>query len=282
MSRYETHVWKNPELPFIFNKVYLGIHQPISGANWHENVELIYIIDGIGTVGVDGIQIPVKKGDQLMLNSNCLHDISTNETLSYYYLIVDRSFCIANHFDTNKLLFQIKTFQDSIISNLFENLIQEYETQEYATFHIQAIRATVLSLLVQLGRYYSSPTENKDEPHLLSCIKQAIGYIRSNSHSSELTLEDVSQFVGLSKYYFAHKFKQITGYTCIQYINIVKCEKAKSLLSDQQLDINTIGQQCGFNSQSYFTRIFREYTGMSPSMYRQKQIRDITSTASQY
>ena len=272
MSKYETHVWENPEIPFIFNHMHLGRHQPVSGANWHENVELLYIVEGAGTVWVDGIQLPIKKGDQMIMNSNCLHDISTNEDLCYYYLVVDRSFCIANHFDTNKLLFESKVFRDTLVAALFEDLIAEYQQEKENSFRTQAIRAIVLSILVQIGRYYSHPVDNKEESHLLSCMKQAIGYIRSNSDSSDLTLETITEFVGLSKYYFAHKFKQITGYTCVQYINIIRCEKAKSLLMDRQLDICEIGERCGFNNQSYFTRVFRSYVGMSPSTYRYKEL----------
>ena len=272
MSKYETHVWQNPEMPFIFNKMHLGKHQAVSGANWHENLELLYIVEGTGTVWMDGIQLPVKKGDQLIMNSNCLHDVSTNDDIQYYYLVIDRSFCLANHFDTNKLLFQTKVFQDPKTVSLFEILIREYDKQEDAPFRPQAIRATVLSILVQLCREYSHPSENQEESHLLSCIKQAIGYIRSNSDCPELTLENITEFVGLSKYYFAHKFKQITGYTCVQYINMIRCEKAKAMLTDKQMDIGEIGQLCGFNSQSYFTRIFHANVGVSPSAYRQKQL----------
>lgn len=272
MSKYETHVWENPEIPFIFNKMHLGEHQRVSGANWHENLELLYIMEGTGTVWVDGMQLPVKKGDQLIMNSNCLHDVSTNDDIRYYYLVVDRSFCLANHFDTNKLLFRTKVFQDPVIVNLLQQLMAEYKKQEEHLFRTQAIRAIVLFILVHLCRQYSHPSKNQEESHLLSCIKQAIGYIRSNSDSPDLTLENITEFVGLSKYYFAHKFKQITGYTCVQYINMIRCEKAKAMLRDKQMDIGEIGQLCGFNSQSYFTRIFHSYVGVSPSMYRQKQL----------
>lgn len=270
MSTYETHIWKNPQLPFIFQKMHLGFHQPFSGANWHENIELLFITQGNGTVWNDGKQISVSENDLIVLNSNCLHDISTENDLYYYYLVIDRSFCLMNHFDSNQLMFDTMTFRDTELITLFRKLIVEYETTEDTFFRTQAIRSHVLSILVHLCRAHSHPTEETDEERLLSCIKQAIGYIRSNSDSPDLTLETITDFVGLSKFYFAHKFKQITGYTCVHYINMIRCEKAKTLLSENKLEIGEIGRICGFNSQSYFTRTFHSHTGFSPSAYRQK------------
>lgn len=269
MSTYETHIWKNPQLPFIFQQMHLGVHQNFSGANWHENIELLYITSGSGTVWSDGAQIPVRANDLIALNSNCLHDISTDRDLHYYYLVVDRSFCLSNHFDTNRLLFDTVAFHDAELAVLFGKLILEYQTAEDSLFRTQAIRALVLSILVRLCRTHSHPTDEKEETHLLSCIKQAIGFIRSNIDSPDLSLDEITEFVGLSKYYFAHKFKQITGYTCVHYINMLRCEKAKALLSDHRLELGRIGQSCGFNSQSYFTRTFHAYTGCSPNTYRQ-------------
>ena len=63
MSTYETHIWENPQLPFILQKMHLGFHQPFSGANWHENIELLFITQGNGTVWNDGKQISVLKND---------------------------------------------------------------------------------------------------------------------------------------------------------------------------------------------------------------------------
>ena len=104
---------------------------------------------------------------------------------------------------------------------------------------------------------------------MLACIKQAIGLIRSQS-DHDISLDSISKFVGLSKYYFAREFRRVTGHTFVSYVNLIRCEKAKKLLAENQLRIGDIGRACGFDNQSYFTRTFRLQTGMLPSEYREK------------
>ena len=101
----------------------------------------------------------------------------------------------------------------------------------------------------------------------MSCIKQAIGLIRSDA-SRDLSLDEVANFVGLSKYYFAREFRRVTGYTFVSYVNLTRCEKAKALLTQNEMSIGEIGRACGFSNQSYFTRTFRAYTGRLPGVYR--------------
>ena len=92
----------------------------------------------------------------------------------------------------------------------------------------------------------------------------------------KMSLNELSERVGLSKYYFAREFRRITGYTAVSYINLVRCEKARKLLSDNRLSINDVAEQCGFANQSYFSKIFFERTGMKPFEYRKKHLEDIS------
>jgi AraC-like DNA-binding protein len=108
---------------------------------------------------------------------------------------------------------------------------------------------------------------------LISCIKKAIGFIRSECQR-EITLDEVCQLVGLSKYYFAREFKRITGQTIVNYINITRCENAKVMLCESDSSIAQISLQCGFSDQSYFTRVFKATTGISPTKYRKENIKN--------
>lgn len=279
MSVYETHIMKNPQLPFIFHKKtrLRSANRNRIQSNWHENIEILYIIYGSGTVGNDTEHFTVNQGDFVVINSNCLHSVFTKDELFIYHcLIVDRSFCLANHFDTNNILFT-PVFRDAELEKLMEQLEKEYSIPLRLDYRVQTVRALVLQIMARLCREHSLPGEAIHvDSHLLSCIKQAIGYIRSESHK-DLSLDDVSAFVGLSKYYFAREFRRITGHPFVDYLNMVRCEKAKAHLSENRLSIGDIGRQCGFANQSYFTRTFRAYTGQNPSAYRERKARESQS-----
>ena len=270
MSLYETHKLQNQKIPAICKRGRIVAGGPSDGGNWHENIEVIYVVDGKGTIINHDRQFHVKKNDILVINANCLHAFYTNEHLQYYYLIIDRAFCLSNHFDTNRLRFE-QLFCDDEIAVIIQTLMSEIHAEESTPYRIPMIRAELLRMMVLLCRRHA--TEN-DTPmldsHLLSCIKQAIGFIHSEC-SREISLEEVSKLVGLSKFYFSREFRRITGYTFLSYTNLIRCEKAKQLLAESDLSIGEIATACGFDNQSYFSRTFLKRTGQLPSAYRSEQ-----------
>lgn len=273
MSIYETHVMKDPRLPFIFHRHFLPPNRPAKYYNWHENVELIYVTRGSGRLISDGNQLPLCEGDVAVINANTLHGFASIEDLRYLCLIIDRSFCLANHIDTNLIRFE-PIFRDDEIGAQLAAYRDDLRLSPEDPAYVPTLRAHVLQILALLCRRHVLPEQaSHAESHLLSCIKQAIGYIRSESHR-DLSLDQVAGFVGLSKYYFAREFRRITGYSFITYLNLIRCEKAKALLSEGGASIGEIGRACGFANQSYFTRTFRAYTGRNPSSYREKKTKE--------
>ena len=123
----------------------------------------------------------------------------------------------------------------------------------------------IMALLCRDHSIKGAPSQNNS--YLLSCIKESIGLIRAQSER-DLSLDEISNAVGLSKYYFAREFRRITGYTFVSYVNMTRCEKAKLLLAEKRMSIGEIGRACGFENQSYFSRTFRNYTGVLPGAYR--------------
>jgi AraC family transcriptional regulator len=98
-------------------------------------------------------------------------------------------------------------------------------------------------------------------------LRQAVNYI--NEHLDQnLTLAQIAAAMRMSPNYFASLFKQSTGLTPHQYVMKCRIEKAKQLLGDQELALVEISQEVGFQSQSHFTRVFRQHTKTTPKAYR--------------
>ena len=267
MSKYETHTMKESGLPFILHDTIY--HEPRIDeiGNWHENVEILCFTGGCGTVTCNEQRNSVQSGDIVVLNTNCIHTISCENEIHYYCLIVDRSFCLENLFDTNRICFDTH-LRDKEIFHLFEELAFEWESKTGASYRVQTIRAHVQRIMAILCRRYSRQDEMPQaDSHLLACIKQAIGIIHSTSHE-DLSLEELAENVGLSKFYFAREFHRITGHTFVSYVNLVRCEKAKRLLAEYTKSIGEVGRSCGFPNQSYFSKTFAKNIGMRPMEYR--------------
>ena len=97
--------------------------------------------------------------------------------------------------------------------------------------------------------------------------KKAIRYISQN-FSRSLTLDKVAEHVHLNSAYFSTLFKQSTGSSFKEYLNMVRIEESKRLLSNTDYSIIDISLATGFEDQSYFSKVFKKYTGLTPKQYR--------------
>ena len=99
-------------------------------------------------------------------------------------------------------------------------------------------------------------------------VRKAIIYI-SRTFSENITLEDAANHVHLNPAYFSTMFKQSTGSSFREYLNMVRIEESKRLLANTDYGIADIAAATGFEDQSYFARVFKKYTGFTPRQYRQ-------------
>lgn len=98
-------------------------------------------------------------------------------------------------------------------------------------------------------------------------VFKTMDYIRGNC-LRRITLEDVANEVYLSKAYLSSIFKQETGMSIIDYINQTRIAHSKTLLANTTLSLIEIANECSFGDQSYFSRVFKRYEGVTPKQYR--------------
>lgn len=98
-------------------------------------------------------------------------------------------------------------------------------------------------------------------------INDALAYIKNNL-DKELSLEEVANAIHVSKSHLSNLFSKCIGNSFSHHVNKLKIEKAKELLTKTKLSIMDITVECGFNSQSYFSRVFSGFEGMTPNQYR--------------
>ncbi|MCK8826931.1 PocR ligand-binding domain-containing protein [Natroniella acetigena] len=97
-------------------------------------------------------------------------------------------------------------------------------------------------------------------------IRRAMKYIREN-YDENINLDQVASEVGLSAAYFSKLFKEELDITYTDYLNRVRIEEAKKLL-EKEYSLADIAQMSGFNDQSYFSKVFKKFEGVSPGRWR--------------
>ncbi len=99
-------------------------------------------------------------------------------------------------------------------------------------------------------------------------IRRAVNYINEN-YKKAITLESIANYVHLNSSYFSTLFKKETGMKFSDYLNKVRIEESKKLLKDIGISILEVSLEVGFEDQSYYSKVFRKVTGMTPKEYRE-------------
>jgi AraC-like DNA-binding protein len=94
-------------------------------------------------------------------------------------------------------------------------------------------------------------------------------FVRDN-YARQISLEEISQEVSMTVPSFCRYFKKITGKTFTRFVNEYRLVHASKLLVEKPTSITDICYESGFNNFSHFNKLFKEFTGKSPSEYRKK------------
>ena len=100
-------------------------------------------------------------------------------------------------------------------------------------------------------------------------VKYMMIYIHKN-YADKLTLEQIAEAANISKRECLRSFSEILNMTPFHYLMEYRVRKASEHLRNSNQTISEIGYNCGFSGTSYFTKVFRELRGMTPSEYRKR------------
>lgn len=102
-------------------------------------------------------------------------------------------------------------------------------------------------------------------------INKAKKYVEDNISRSDLSVEELSRALGMSRVHLYKKILRLTEKTPIEFIRILRLKRAAQYLRESQLNISEIAYKLGFNNPKYFSRYFQEEYGMSPSEYQKRE-----------
>ena len=260
--RYEEHILNNKLLPFLFHRDRVTNMSNLF-PNFHTNIELLFCFEGRGTAVCGMNNYDFEVGDIIVINSNVLHNVYSEDYVRYYCLIVDKDFCSSNGIDIN---------ENSFVTHIRCEKARQLYTEvcnAYASTHenkIVSIRHAVLGLLLHLIMNYSTKTSEKDLKNDLifaERIKKVVEYIQGNLDRT-ISLDEISDHIGISKFHLSRDFKKFTGNTIFEYINISRCKTAAALIAGG-MSVSAAANECGFENLSYFSRTYKKYIGKLPS-----------------
>ena len=102
-------------------------------------------------------------------------------------------------------------------------------------------------------------------------LQHAIDYIRENLEDPELSVENMSKALGMSRTHLHRKLKALTNQSPIEFIKVIRMKQAAYLLSTGKLSVSEVGYKVGYNTPSYFSSSFNAHFGMSPTAYMEQR-----------
>lgn len=126
---------------------------------------------------------------------------------------------------------------------------------------------TLAAMIPPLVRAFFLMFESLTSHYIGKDIKLVIKYIHEH-YQEAIMLSDVADQIGLNHFYISRLFKKQMGINFSDYLNKFRIQVAKRLLDTTECSISEIGELVGYNSESYFSRIFKSYEGCSPRAYQ--------------
>lgn len=258
----------------------------------HDYVEVNFVFSGQCTAIINGEKIILEQGEICVLDSEVVHTIlPTSETDIILNILMTKSYF--------NYSFITKISNNNVIAQFILGVINEQEQHnQYILFHTQkapilhdlitdlfceylepkicsdiAIDCHMQLIFVELTRFWQQQHEYEFRKVRKNYITEILQFIED--HYNSCTLKEISDHFGFHPNSLSRKIRKETGQTFEEIITQYRLQAASFQLTNSNLSINSIAEQCGYSNQKSFYKKFYEKFGCTPGQYRKSQQADV-------
>lgn len=251
-----------------------GGYRPL---HWHEELEILYPLNGLSDITVEGEKYSLPKKQLMAVESMQVHSTFCYDQTSMFLCIhiARKHFrdCmpdIEDHYISCRPdLVNNEKFPAYLeICQLLETITRLY-IQDASAFYLEAEGLT-LQVLARLIRDFSTsvlPDNKKADRLTANRLREIITYVEEHYRES-ISLQKISEQIGLGKEAFCRFFKRNMGMSFLQYLNEVRITHIYQDLVNTEDPISYIMENNGFTNQKLFNRTFKKIYGITPSAVR--------------
>lgn len=252
----------------------------------------LYLIDkGSASVYMNRKKYELREGDMFIIPKFTFHTYECVEYMSHYYIcFLDQLIGGKNLFEYADIQYKIRATElDKCLMERFLELnpdchIADPDPKAYDNrpdlFSINRENANLEfkndlesnGILLQLFSKFlgknSRPVTKAKNPY--KRMIKVFNYINNNLNKN-IHVAELSEIMCMTPDHFTRIFKNLNGMTPNQYLQFKRIERAQTLMLSSEMNIKEIAEEIGIPNLSQFSKLFHKQTGMSPSLYLQRQ-----------
>lgn len=258
--------------------------------HWHNELELIYVVKGQARFLVAETEFILKAGQGLFINTNTMHSVAESEGFccTYYSVVFHSSLLLGsmesalsskylgivlNSPDLRYLMLDNSIPEHTQILSHLHNLVQ-LDAADVFAYELEC-KVQLLEMWVHLLKHLYHIHDTISSRHPKQSLdelraKEAINYIESH-FAEPITLDDIAAAVHISTSECCRCFKRCIKLSPFEYLMRYRIIMSTNLIQQEKTaSISSVASRTGFNSSSYFNKLFRKYIGCTPTEYRKE------------
>lgn len=248
--------------------------------HWHNAIEIIMPLINPYSIVCDGHEYRLEERDIIIVPAGTLHcmkaqpgrrlillfdskAIDGNPTLSEFGSILAGPTVINSGFDREFI---------SELNGIIKDIYILYS--EFGDLTEVKIYLDIITLLLKIKEYMLNSFKYGENEEYADGFRKTLKFIERN-YMHDITLDELADMAGYSKYHFSRLFKKYSGSTFITYLNQRRIKAAEMHLLNESLSVTNVAMQVGFSSLTTFNRVFKDIKGCTPSEFRKLYIAPI-------
>lgn len=251
----------------------------------HNEYEIYYLLEGERYYFIDRQTYHVKKGSLVLIRPNQIHQTSPAGNCGHDRILMglgEHPFAdffastgeasLSGFFERYAGVMELSQEDQPFIEALLAEIACELAQKKPGYRHVAMSR--LAHLFFHICRLRSGASQNHPQAALSTQsrhrkVDEVAAYI-ADHYSQPLSLESIAAHFYISKCYLSRIFKEATGFTVNEYLNMNRIRHARHMLINTNAGITAIAEELGYDSITYFERVFRKYVEVSPSSYRKR------------
>ncbi|UCZ52804.1 AraC family transcriptional regulator [Bacillus shivajii] len=253
---------------------------------WHEYLEIFYVLDGVGTYFIEDKRYTFKTGDLFILGNYELHksQLIDGQPFKAIILMFDPHLITKTDNSGGKDLLSLffdrpADFSHQLKVNgnlhnkimfLFDQMFEETENGDNRSNY--TISLIMQWLLVELNRAYKNEQQiNLIKSHqrlpMKKVVRNMLEFIDEH-YKEDIHLEEVAKSLNVNPSYLSREFKKALGFSLIEFITSKRIRTAREMLRNTSLSVTEIASEIGYNNVTHFHWTFKKLIGISPGQFR--------------